>query len=72
MSRWLSSAGETVETPKVDAFLEEIFEVCRRHGYSIGHEDIGGSFIISHYDGKADEAWLAAASIDDTIPEEKW
>lgn len=74
MSRWLTSrsGGREVDTPNVDAFLEEIFEVCRRRGYSIGHEDIGGSFVIGSYRDKHDEEWLARASIDDTISTSNW
>ena len=35
--------------PKVDAFIQEVLEVCRKHGLSIAHEDHQGGFIIEDY-----------------------
>lgn len=31
---------------KVDLFLKEISEVCKKHGLSISHEDEYGAFLI--------------------------
>lgn len=32
--------------PKVRAFLDDIFDVYKKHGLSISHEDSQGAFII--------------------------
>lgn len=69
--RWIGALSEFGPTPKVDAFLAEVQDVCRRHGFSIGHEDIGGAFVISRYWNDTDLEWLGAASVDETIPPEE-
>lgn len=43
--------------PKIDAFLLEVIEVCKKHGLSIGHEDHHGGFQIADYDEEFD-FWL--------------
>jgi hypothetical protein len=59
MKRW-SNKGE-IENPKIDAFLEEIWAVCERHGLALSHEDGQGSFeIVSIED--ADRYWLMNAN----------
>ncbi len=50
------------ETPSVDQFLVEIGEVCRKHGYSIGHEDGHGAFIINTFN-ESDLEWLGHALV---------
>lgn len=49
-------------TEAVDAFLEEIEAVCRKHNMSIGHEDTGGSFIITTPVDEEHIGWLNEAS----------
>lgn len=34
------------EFPDVDLFIEEVVSVCKKHGFTIGHEDGHGGFII--------------------------
>lgn len=34
---------------KVEDFLKNIIEICGNYGFSIGHEDTQGSFIIEDY-----------------------
>lgn len=46
MKRWNVCAGKNVENPRVDAFLREIVDVCKRHKMSLAHEDTQGAFII--------------------------
>lgn len=46
MKRWDEMAGDLVEDPRVDAFLAEIQDVCRKHGMSLGHEDEHGAFRV--------------------------
>lgn len=52
--RWLNidngKSGDIKSPQKIEAFLEEIEKVCREYGYSISHEDGGGSFIIEPFD----------------------
>jgi sugar phosphate isomerase/epimerase len=35
-----------MEQPDIDAFLNEIAEVCNRHGLALSHEDHHGNFEI--------------------------
>lgn len=50
------------ETPdEVKAFLLEVAEVSNRHGLSISHEDIAGTFLIEKYD-RRNIKWLCSAS----------
>jgi hypothetical protein len=59
MMRW-SNRGN-IENPKIDAFLDEIWEVCKRHMLALSHEDCHGSFeIVPFVD--ADRDWLMNAS----------
>ena len=52
--------GRHVENLKIDAFLAEIEEVCKRHGLSIGHEDGHGAFEIHDYES-VETGWLESA-----------
>lgn len=45
----------------INAFLNEIAEVCKKHGLSIGHEDRHGGFEIEPYD-EENIKWLMAAA----------
>jgi hypothetical protein len=73
VKRWRSSQwkdgkqiekGRQIERPDIDAFLDDIVAVCRKHGFGISHEDSQGGFIV--VDGDAfNEDWLRAAA-DDT------
>lgn len=60
--RWHKTRREDVEDPKVEAFLAEVVEVCKRHGMSISHEDTQGAFIVGRRFGneRDDEDLLAA------------
>jgi hypothetical protein len=71
MPRWSQAVKADIDTPKVDAFLAEIGEVCKRHGFFIGHEDCQGAFIISALHEDEDPLdWLGYAHIDGTIKPE--
>jgi hypothetical protein len=52
------------ESPHVDAFLKDIFEVYERHGLAISHEDGHGAFIIELVSAE-NVVWLKHAQ-DDT------
>lgn len=61
MKRYCAN-GQSVESAKVDAFLAEVADVCKRHGMSIGHEDRHGSFEVGVFN-EDDKKWLLAAII---------
>jgi hypothetical protein len=63
MKRWNSSKGADIENPAIDSFIAEVIEVCKKHGFSISHEDSHGGFIISKYNDH-DAEWLMDASED--------
>lgn len=50
MERQRSPRGSKRENPRIDAFLDEIAQVCKKHGLSIYHEDGYGNFIVGEYD----------------------
>ena len=52
-----------VKSPKVDAFLFEIAEVCKKYQLSLSHEDRHGGFIIEKYND-CNLEWLTGASIN--------
>ncbi|MDP1722768.1 MAG: hypothetical protein Q8L37_06185 [Candidatus Gottesmanbacteria bacterium] len=60
MKRWKSTVGHEVENEKIDAFLTEVIEVCKKHGLSIGHEDSHGGFLV-HKFSKDNADWLMNA-----------
>ena len=42
MKRWNNKKRDNVENIKIDIFLKEIVDVCKRHGFSISHQDTHG------------------------------
>jgi len=60
MKRW--NGNQEVEMPRVDAFIEEIIGVYRKHGMSIGHEDGQGAFEIEAY-RERNVDWLRDARV---------
>lgn len=61
---WDWDAKEFVPMPEeMKAFLEEIRDVCVRHGLSISHEDGHGAFIVQQYSEENIE-WLFSAGKD--------
>lgn len=71
-TRWSQDLGEgsggKVEDPAVDAFLEEIIAVCKKHGMCIGHEDGHGSFLVHREIIEHNLGWLRAAAIAKAEP----
>jgi hypothetical protein len=61
MKRWIRKLERQGESPKVDAFLEEIWTLCEKHGLALSHEDGHGSFLVVPL-AKGDRDWLMAAS----------
>jgi hypothetical protein len=60
--RWDSRTTDEVENKEIDAFLDDIIKVCKKHNMSISHEDCHGAFIIENFDNH-NEQWLRAAAI---------
>ena len=50
-----------IKRAEVEAFLNEIEAVCRKHGLSISHEDTHGAFEIYPFDDES-MAWFRASS----------
>lgn len=50
MKRWDNNTKSYIEDVKIDEFLNEINEVCKKHGFSISHEDGHGAFEIEKFD----------------------
>ena len=58
MERWQNV--EFGSNAKIDAFLSEIIEVCKKHDLSISHEDYNGAFEIELF-SQDNIDWLNAA-----------
>lgn len=64
MKNWDKNKREFVETSEeIRHFFEEIESVCKKHGFSISHEDGHGAFEIEKYDKKNID-WLKDANIN--------
>lgn len=66
LARWTKrtyfDGGDFVRSPpEVEAFLDEIEAVCKKHGFSISHEDGHGAFVLEPFDSHNIE-WLRNAS----------
>lgn len=59
--RWDSKASEEIEDQRIDAFIAEVIAVCKRHGFSIAHEDSQGGFLIERFD-EDNAKWLMQAA----------
>ena len=64
MKRWNNKKSDNVENIKIDVFLKEIVDVCKRYGFSISHEDAQGAFKIEMF-GYYNIKWLMDA-VDNT------
>lgn len=60
MKRFDCTTREYTERADIDAFIEEILNVCKKHGFSISHEDGHGGFQIEDKD-EGNFEWLCAA-----------
>ncbi len=46
MKRWITRLNEWADYPEIDAFLDELAEVYRKHGLCLSHEDDHGAFVV--------------------------
>jgi len=60
MQRWNETLECYADVDKIDAFLKDILEVCKKHGLCISHEDKHGTFLIKEHN-ELDISWLANA-----------
>ena len=64
--RWcggIGQGGKYVESPaSVEAFLDEYEALCKKHNFSLSHEDGHGGFEIEPFD-QSNIAWVRAASM---------
>lgn len=60
--RWDCNNSCETQSSKVDAFLDEIARVCKNWGFSIGHEDGYGGFIVTNFNDH-DVEWLMEALV---------
>ena len=67
-ARWHSGTatrrGQYVPAPRIDAFIEDIIAVCRKHNLWLSHEDEHGSFEVK---AESTETWLRDATVDKDI-----
>jgi sugar phosphate isomerase/epimerase len=66
MKRHHVGKSEPVENDQVAAFLAEIVALCKRYGFSLGHEDTQGAFIVERYD-EDNIQWLMDAMVGKSI-----
>jgi len=50
MKRYRRGKSGSIENKEVDAFLREIVEVCKEHGFSLSHEDTHGAFVVEKHE----------------------
>lgn len=60
MERWSTKNGDNIENKKIDAFIEEVIAVSKKHGFSISHEDGHGAFEIEKF-SESNTSWLRHA-----------
>ncbi len=65
--RWSNKENKEIEAKRVDAFLDEVHQVCKKHGFCIETDDCQGGFVIERYDDEKDFEWLGYASVGTTI-----
>lgn len=60
-TRWSAELHVSIPSdPKIEAFLDEVEAVCRRHGLSLGSEDTHRAFLIEKF-SEENLAWLRQA-----------
>lgn len=61
MERWNRNLGRHKENKRVDEFIEEVLVLCKKRGFSIGHEDGHGAFEIETF-SEYNAEWLRSAA----------
>lgn len=60
MKRWINRLMDDAEVPAIDAFLADVEAVCRKHGFSLSHEDGQGAFEVEEF-RESNIEWLKDA-----------
>ena len=63
MKRWDCNKHKRVEETSITAYLNEVIEIGKKHGFSISHEDTGGGFEVVNF-SESTNKWLMDASIN--------
>lgn len=58
--RYILYEGKSGKFSEIDAFLNDIAEVCKKHSMAISHEDRHGAFVIERY-SEDNLKWLSYA-----------
>jgi hypothetical protein len=66
--RWSLATKSEVDSPAIDAFLKDLIEVYREHGFGLEHEDPQGGFIVEELDENIEE-YLMGAFIGKSVSE---
>lgn len=66
---WHNRLDRRVQDAAVDAFLDDLIVVYRKHGMAVGHEDEHGGFIVEPISDFLID-WIKGAQIDMPHPEE--
>ena len=66
MKRWDEEQSCNVESEKIDEFLLEIMQVCKKHNLTIAHEDYHGAFIIEG-ESESNLEWINNAHIGESV-----
>jgi hypothetical protein len=53
--------------PLVQAFLDEIKQVCLRHSITIEHQDDQGAFVLEVCNKESDVDWFMQANIGESL-----
>lgn len=54
--------GSAPRTEAVESFLREVTALCKKHGFSIAHEDQHGGFEVWKLSSDEELGWFAEAS----------
>lgn len=63
MTRWSTAERRDVDAPDIDAFLNDLLDVCRKHNMGLGHEDQHGAFEVCRGFDESLAEWLMKAHL---------
>lgn len=67
MKRWDTRDDTETEDSGIDAFLQDVLEVCKKHNMTLGHEDEHGAFRVHIGASGIYTEWLLAAHIGEDL-----
>lgn len=61
LKHWNPNKQGYVENPRIDAFIQDIIAVCKKHRLSLTNEETGAGYVVRPYDETVNlylvEAW---------------